>query len=292
MIGPGRRPALWVDAFTDRPMGGNPCLVVFDADDIPIETRIALVRETRLSECAFLQHSDQADFGARYYTAAGEIPMAGHPTVATVAAMIARGLVAPGEAFTLEVGAGLLPIRTSADGEIMMTQAAPAFGNRFDPAEIAPLIGLEPADFAAPPETVSTGTPFLICRLTGLEPLRRVRRDLEAWTAFQRRADCDFAEPFVSAPAAAEMNATLFSRMLMTPPEPPEDPFTGSATGCMAAWAWARGYLETPAFIAAQGDWMERPGRARVRLLGPRDAIAGVEVAGRAAVLMEGEIAL
>lgn len=286
------RPAIWIDAFADRPFAGNPCLVVFDADDIPVETRIALVRETNLSECAYVVGSNAADFGARYYTAADEIKMAGHPTIATAAALIERGMAQPGAAFTLEVGAGVMPIVTTTDGEIAMTQPAPRFGARFSAEEAAPLVGLAADDFADTPETVSTGTPFLICRLTSIDALARARRDLDAWTTFKTRPDCDFSDPFLTAPAAPEMGADLFSRLLLTPPEPTEDAFTGSATGCMAAWSWARGRLDAPEFTAAQGDWMGRPGRARVEVLGPPDAIAGVRVSGRAAILFRGEITI
>ena len=98
----------WVDAFTETPFGGNACAVVHDAADLAVEDRLALVRETSLSECAYLVGSDTADFGARYYLATREILMAGHPTIATIASLIHRGLVTPtpeGTAFTLEVGA-------------------------------------------------------------------------------------------------------------------------------------------------------------------------------------------
>jgi len=63
----------WVDAFTDRAFGGNACVVVQGADDVPVAARTALVRETSLSECAYLVASDRADFGARYYLAEREI---------------------------------------------------------------------------------------------------------------------------------------------------------------------------------------------------------------------------
>jgi predicted PhzF superfamily epimerase YddE/YHI9 len=56
----------WVDAFAEAPFGGNPCVVVHGADDLPLERRLALVRETSLSECAFVVRSQKADFGARY----------------------------------------------------------------------------------------------------------------------------------------------------------------------------------------------------------------------------------
>lgn len=287
-----RRPALWIDAFADKPLAGNPCLVVFDADDVPVETRIALVRETNLSECAYMIQSDRADFGARYYTAAREIPMAGHPTIAAAAALRARGAIAPEDAFTLEVGAGVLPLRISADGAITMTQAAPTFGAQFAPEDVAPVFGLRAEDFAAPPETVSTGTPFLICALRDAASLQRATLNLAASAALAERADCDFVDPFLSAPAPPGWDADIVSRQLMRPPEPPEDPFTGSATGCMAAWRWARGFIETPDFVAAQGDWIGRPGRGTVRVLGERAAISGVELTGRATLVMEGEIIL
>lgn len=87
--------------------------MVFDADHVPVEDRIAFTRETGLVECAFLVASDKADFGARYYMPTGEIPLAGHPTVATVTALTEDGRVdlSSGAArFTLEVGAGVMAI--------------------------------------------------------------------------------------------------------------------------------------------------------------------------------------
>ncbi|MHA3913541.1 PhzF family phenazine biosynthesis protein [Halovulum sp. GXIMD14793] len=121
----------WVDAFTDQPFGGNGCAVVYDADELGIKDRLALVRETKLSECAFLVRSDKADFGARYYLADREILMAGHPTVATIRSLIHRGHVAVPSTLTLEVGAGVLPITVTGTLEaplITMTQMRPSFG--------------------------------------------------------------------------------------------------------------------------------------------------------------------
>ena len=143
---------IWVDAFTDRPMAGNGCSVVFDADDVPVETRMAYVRETSLAECAYLQHSDKADFGVRYYLAAREILMAGHPTIATCRALEEAGLLDGRDSFTLEVGAGVLPIDiTRGPGATIftMTQFAPDFGREHEPARIAALYGLDYAEFAA-----------------------------------------------------------------------------------------------------------------------------------------------
>src|SRR5690606_20930901 len=173
----------WVDAFTETLFGGNPCVVVHGADGLAVEDRLRLVRETSLSECAYLVASDRADFGARYYLAEREILMAGHPTVATVTSLLHRGLVdlTTGRAsFTLEVGAGVLPIEVEArDGVplVTMTQRRPEFGPVQDAAEIAGIYGLSPADIAHPPQIVSTGTAFCVTLLRDHDALDRARLD-------------------------------------------------------------------------------------------------------------------
>ena len=282
----------WVDAFTNRPFAGNACVVVQDADDLSPETRMALVRETSLSECAYLVKSDSADFGARYYLAGREIPMAGHPTVATVTALLHRGMIDADCSFTLEVGAGVLPI-TVRQGMVIMTQAKPAFMARFEPSEIAAIYGLSAADIIGTPQIVSTGTPFCITLLKDHAALRRAHLDiaaLEAWRERTGMANAGMMEPFLTTLTGAETGDT-FSRLLLPPPNPAEDPFTGSATGCMAAYLYREGHI-AQRFHAEQGHWMGRPGTAEVEVIGPREAIQGVNVAGRGHVLMSGELHL
>lgn len=289
----------WVDAFTDRPFGGNACAVVHGADDLSVENRLALVNETSLSECAYLQHSDVADFGARYYVATREILMAGHPTIATVTSLLKRGLIPLDDgaaSFTLEVGAGVLPI-TVRDGdtsrpEITMTQPAPEFLGQQEPGVIAALYGLDADDIIGTPEIVSTGTPFCIAVLRDQDALRRARLDPDAlhhWQAGIDHESANILEPFLVTLSGIDGGDT-FSRLLLPPPLPAEDPFTGSATGCMACYLWARDLIATPEFQAEQGHWMGRPGRASVEVLGPRDAIAGVQVGGTGRVLMSGHL--
>jgi len=43
-----------VDAFTTRPLGGNPCAVVFDCADLDDGTMLAIAREMNLSETSFV----------------------------------------------------------------------------------------------------------------------------------------------------------------------------------------------------------------------------------------------
>ena len=289
----------WVDAFTTRPFGGNGCVVVHDAQALPLAERLALVRETSLSECAFMVGSDKADFGARYYLADREIPMAGHPTIAVAASLVDRGLVplTDGRAeFTLEVGAGVLPISVrqgDAGIVITMTQSRPVFEDFLEPSDIAEVYGIDAADIIGRPQVVSTGTPFVITVLNSHEALRRARLDPARWRALNPSGAGDNAllEPFLVTLKGVAGGDT-FARLLLAPPLPAEDPFTGSATGCMGAYLWHHGLIDRPEFIAEQGHWMGRPGRAEVRVLGPRAAPTGVRVGGSGRVLMRGDVLL
>lgn len=291
----------WVDAFTTQPFGGNGCVVVYGAADLPLADRLALVRETSLAECAYLVGSDVADFGVRYYLADREILMAGHPTIATVASLLDRGLITlrDGRAeFTLEVGAGVLPISVQMSDEsalITMTQPAPVFSTSHDPAFIADMYGLTALDILGIPQTVSTGTPFCITVLKSKDALRRAVLDVDKLSVFRAidgNPQANLMEPFLVTLGGETAEGDTFSRLLLAPPSLPEDPFTGSATGCMAGYVYHHGLIESPRFTAEQGHWMGRPGQAQIEILGPREAISGVKVGGYGHVLMRGELAL
>lgn len=290
----------WVDAFADRPFGGNGCVVVHGADRLDVANRLALVRETSLSECAYVVTSDKADFGARYYLADKEILMAGHPTVATALSLVDRGLVdmSGGHAeFTLEVGAGVLPIEVEGgeDGPLVtMTQMAPEFGETYDPVDIAEVFSLTAADVLGTPQIVSTGTPFCITLLKDKDALRRATLRPDAWRALNPPGTprAGLIEPYLVTLGGETDEGDTFSRLLLPPPMPPEDPFTGSATGCMAAYLWHHGLIGNRRFTAEQGHWMGRPGKAGVEVLGPPEAPTGVRVGGQGHVLMRGKLDL
>ncbi len=280
----------WVDAFSDRPFGGNGCAGVHGGAVLPDATCTAYTAETSLVECTFTGPSEVADVHVKYYLASREIPFAGHPTIATVAALLHRGLVQPGP-LTLETGAGIVAVDVT-DGLITMTQIAPSFAEEV-PAEIVARVGgIQPSDIIAQPQVTSTGLPFCITVLKDRATLERLKMNLDAlsdYSAFLGADGTDVMEPFWCTLEGATDAGDTFARLLMAPPSPPEDPFTGSATGAMASYLWARGLIDRPSFVAEQGHGLGRPGQAQVEVLGPRDAITGVKVSGRGYVVMSGE---
>jgi trans-2,3-dihydro-3-hydroxyanthranilate isomerase len=279
----------WIDAFTADIFGGNGCAVVHGAAYLSDTVCMAYVRETSLVECTFTGPSEVADFHVRYFLASREIPFAGHPTVATVVALRARGMIADGPV-TLETAAGIIPVDVQSD-RVTMTQNAPEFGVQVDPALVAAVGGIDQSDILHPPQIVSTGLPFCITLVKDRATLERVTLDLDAlgsYAATLGHDGTDVMEPFWVCLEGATAQGDTFSRLLMAPPSPPEDPFTGSATGCMAAYLWAHGLIPAPQFTAEQGHGLGRAGQAQVEVLGPRDAITGVRVSGRGARVMSG----
>jgi trans-2,3-dihydro-3-hydroxyanthranilate isomerase len=176
--------------------------------------------------------------------------------------------------------------------QIIMTQRKPAFLSTYDPAEIMPVFGLEEVDALVgyPIQTVSTGTPQLMVPIGGHEALRRVRLDIPAYTRLRQRAD--FFSPHLFCLGGITERGNTFARHFGVPPDTPEDPFTGSATGGMGAYLWRYGLIDGPTFIAQQGHWMGRPGRASVEVIGDRDAIKAVKVGGTAVTILSGELVL
>lgn len=283
----------WVDAFSDRAFGGNGCAVVHGGAGLSEETCLNFVRETSLVECTFTGPSDVADIRVRYYLASREIPFAGHPTIATVAAMRDRGLIT-GDSVVLETGAGLVPITINGD-QIEMTQVAPSFGAQPDKALVAAAISLPQEAIIGTPQLVSTGLPFCVTILRGHDALRAAKLDVDALARLGEALDApgiDMSEPFLGTLQGATGQGDTFSRLLLAPPSPPEDPFTGSATGALGAYLWKHGLITQDSFTAEQGHWMGRPGSARVTRVGPAEAMTGIRVAGSGFVLMRGTVDL
>ncbi len=298
-------PFMQVDAFTDRPLSGNACAIVFDADSLDTETMQAIARENNLSETSFVLRSTIADFRARYFTPGEEIPLAGHPTIATAFALVDSGRLhlKPELAMTtisleLPVGPIRIDIDRADDGSMAratMYQKRPEFLSTYPATQVMSMFGLSPEDLlpGAPIQTVSTGTAQLMVPVRDLETVRRANFDPRAYDQLRREvAKGEFFSVHLFCLGGVTPEGQTFARHFTGPPGTFEDPFTGSATGGMAAYLWHHGLIEKPIFRAEQGHWMNRPGVAQVEVVGPRDDIETVKVGGPAARVLRGELTL
>jgi len=285
-----------VDAFTQTPYGGNPCAVVPDADGLTAAAMQAIAREMNLSETAFVLKSETANVRARYFTPFSEIPMAGHPTLATVQTLLATGRLEAGDkTIRLELQAGVVEVEVrrepSGQHRITMSQRPPEFLEVYDPNRVLAVFGLDASAGLPghPPMTVSTGTPQLMVPLQSLDALKTARLDGARFESLL--PSTDFFSMHLFVPRGVDPYGGTFARHFTPPPDIFEDPFTGSATGGMAAYLWRRHILKRPEFIAQQGHWMHRPGEAFVEVIGMPENIETVKVGGYAVEVMRGEIA-
>ena len=284
--------ALLVDAFTDEPLAGNAAGVVPAADGLSTPEMQAIARELGASETAFLQPADDADRRVRYFTPSTEVDLCGHATIASHALLREDGTIGDGT-HTLETDVGVLDVEI--DGELVwMTQNDPAIETvDLDAERVAAALGVDPAaiaDVGLPIARSSTGLPFLIVPVTFLAVLGECEPDMAAIEELCGAVDATglYAVTFDTLTA----DATAHGRMFAPGAGIPEDPVTGTASGAVGAYLREFEAVETNGMTFEQGHFVDRPGRVAVRVDGNRPSGERVRVGGRAAVALDGELAV
>lgn len=285
------------DVFSSQPLQGNSLAVISDARGLSDAEMQSIAREMNLSETTFILPRDGAvererGVRVRIFTVQEELPFAGHPTLGTAFAL--RGSSGAGEV-DLDLNVGKVPVRfEEAAGEPVfgeMTQVNPTFGIQHDREAVARATGLNLDNFdpSLPIETVSTGMPFTVTPLKSLAVMQRLRIDLQAAAEYLEKTGSKFLY-FVTR-ETVDRAAGLHARMLFYNGE---DPATGSAAGCAAAWMVAHGVAQSDQrVLIEQGIEMQRPSRIFVRASRRRDnRIVNVRVGGNAVEVIRGEVFL
>jgi trans-2,3-dihydro-3-hydroxyanthranilate isomerase len=155
---------------------------------------------------------------------------------------------------------------------------------------VLPALGLAAEDAlpGLPVSVVSTGTPQLLVGVRGLDAVRRARPAPGAHVALARELGFFSSHVFALEGVAG---GHTFARHFAAGEPGFEDPFTGSATGSMAALLFRHGRLG-PRLVAEQGHWLGRPGRAEVEVVGPPEAIETVRVGGAAVTVLRGTLVI
>jgi trans-2,3-dihydro-3-hydroxyanthranilate isomerase len=287
-------PFVTVDVFTSRALEGNQLAVFTDARGLSDMEMQSIAREMRLSETTFIIPRDEATERAegvkvRIFTIAEEMPFAGHPTLGT-AAVIANARNIDDVALDLKVGKIPVSFTSTPDGRFgEMTQRDPEFGKIHDATEIAKAtdIPLAEIDTSFPIQTVSTGFAFAIVPLRSLATLGKLEIDLQKAAAYLATTD---AALFFFVTRDTNKEAGLRARMLFYGGE---DPATGSASRCTAAWMVRHGVAKPDEqVLILQGVEMKRPSRIFVRAGLEGTRVHNVRVGGYCAEVMRGELTL
>jgi trans-2,3-dihydro-3-hydroxyanthranilate isomerase len=195
---------------------------------------------------------------------------------------------------TLELNIGKVPVRFEEHaGEPLfgeMTQIDPVFGARHEREAVARATGLRVEDFdeSLPIQTISTGVPFTVTPLKSLALIQGLRLDLRRAEGYLEQTGGKFFY-FVTR-QTIDRAACLHARMFLYNGE---DPATGSAAGCTAAWMVAYGVAKPDERVMIeQGVEMKRPSRIFVRASRHDDRIVNVRVGGHCVEVMRGEVFL
>jgi trans-2,3-dihydro-3-hydroxyanthranilate isomerase len=226
-----------VDVFGNVPYTGNQLAVFFDFGMLTHHEMQKIAREINFSETTFVVSREKADDGypVKIFTPEKEIDFAGHPALGT--AFIINKYLEDEKKGTvnLNLKAGQIPV-TLTDAVWWMKHNQPQFGKNMAVELLANVLGLNANDIDErfPIQEVTTGLPFTIVPLKTIEALRKARVNQDSYQKFISQT---WAKGIlVFSPEAYEEHQDLSSRVFVDYLGIPEDPATGSATGCLAAY--------------------------------------------------------
>jgi trans-2,3-dihydro-3-hydroxyanthranilate isomerase len=275
-----------VDVFTATPFAGNPLAVVFEADELSTDQMQSLAKEFNLSETVFIcTPSPGADYRARIFTPAVELPFAGHPSVGAAHTLARTGRIRRGQVVQ-ECGAGLLPVLIGAtdDDPVTLSGGTPTVGTELDPAPLLAAVGLDAEDFAGPPPRVAgCGNPFAYLSVVPGAVSRAVP-DHGALRALD-------AGRGVCVSTWHPETATAHVRVFAPGAGVAEDPATGSAALGHGVWLVETGLLpDGGSYTVDQGRELGRPSELRCTVQAENGHAVRATVAGRVVPIAAGRI--
>jgi trans-2,3-dihydro-3-hydroxyanthranilate isomerase len=295
-----RKEFLVVNSFAAQAFGGNPAAVLPDASGLTDTQMQAIARQLNLVETVFVLPAAEtgADLRFRYFTPVQELPVAGHPTVAAVLALIEQGRLpmAAGRDYRIRTGAGIQRVtvaRNERGPVVVMEQPRPEFLPPLDArAAAAGLFGLRLEDLLPdlPVQPVHTGLGHLIVPLRTLEALFRAERRILPLKSFC--AGLGIREAQLFTPETLDPQKDLHTRNIC-PREGLEDPGCGVGNGALGAYLLRHYYRGETAIRlrAEQGNIVNMPCVIEIHAQRSQDGIR-VSIGGNGRLMIRGEFYL
>jgi PhzF family phenazine biosynthesis protein len=271
-----------VDAFTDRPFGGNPAgVVLLEGDSFPEEElMLHIAAELRYSETAFVRRHSESEYTVRYFTPAAEVELCGHATIATFA-LLRQMQMAEGECMCHTLAGDL---RIEAGEKVLMQMATPRIVKTI--SDIAPIyhaLGLDGYRPSLPIQVAYAGLADIMIPVADVATLNSLQPDMEAISAITRENDAVSFHLFALAGDGYTAHVRDFAPLYGVP----EESATGTANAALTH------YLVTNKVIPPHGDFTFMQGEAMQRssVVATRISPDGtIYVGGRAYLLASGEL--
>jgi len=267
------------DVFSDRAYTGNQLAVVYDGQGLRPDQMQAIALEFNFSETVFVLPAtlEGADYLARIFTPAEELPFAGHPTIGAALAATRSGRIEAKDGKVVqECAAGLMTI--AIDGEsAKLTSTAISVGEPIAVEVAAGAVGLDAGQVIGRPQAASAGLSHNFVRLA----------DEDVAKATDHLGELDKIYPFSFDPETGAVHARLFHVGVG------EDPATGSAAVALGVYLAAAGLFEGDGvhrYAISQGAEINRPSalHGEVVIAGGRPVEASVT--GAAVKVAEGTL--
>jgi trans-2,3-dihydro-3-hydroxyanthranilate isomerase len=250
-----------VNVFAEKRLGGNPLAVVENGEGLDATTMQAIALQFNLSETTFILPSTTATVRVRIFTPTFEMPFAGHPTLGS--AHVVRDVTAAGDAVTLEMISGIVPVTAQDDRWTLEAKAPRTRAVGATRVDIAAMLRLEPRDLGADALWVDTGSEQLVIPLASADAVRRVAPDaalLARHGSVQIDQRTTRAMAYVWAhDTVAGPNRVLCRFFFPKHGAVVEDPGTGSACANLGGWLVATGAPLPQTLALAQGEAVGRP---------------------------------
>jgi PhzF family phenazine biosynthesis protein len=289
-----------VDAFTRERFGGNPAIVVLDADDLSEEEMQMIATEVN-GETAFVleAESNDHDMQLKFFTPRHPVPFVGH---ATIAAQYVRAKKdgKPRGRIRQRTGAGIVEIEVlEVDGDfrIAVTQNPPSLGPVIPDhhrTQVLNALGISSPSLhtECPLQIMAKGGTRLLIGLRSPELLGSLKPDYEELARLTSHVGAEGFFVF----ALSEVDGALGteSRMFVPALGIREDPVSGNAHGMLGVYLVAHGLMKPKdgrvAFRGRQGMWLRRTGVVEVEVESSGRVAQSVRIVGDAVIVYEAEV--
>ncbi|MGD9344885.1 MAG: PhzF family phenazine biosynthesis protein, partial [Candidatus Aminicenantes bacterium] len=240
-----------VDVFAETKFSGNQLAVVEDASSLSTSEMQKIAKEMNFSETTFILSEKKQDDGydVRIFTPKTELPFAGHPTLGTAYVIKKKSKNTQIKEINLNLKVGQIPVTLTCDENnqdiVWMKLKMPIFGNVHEPRQFARILGLNHNDFDDhfPVHEVSCGTFCFIVPLKSLDAVKRAQVNLGQFYEYIANTQAKTILVFTKETLyeTNDLHVRFFGHYLGVP----EDPATGSANGCLAAYLVKHKYFES-----------------------------------------------
>ena len=293
-----------VDAFTRIPFSGNAADVVTAASGLTVKQMKLIAREMNISETAFIlpPKTPTADMRLRWFTAASEVNLCGHATIAAFHALAEEHKYGMNRAglfkFNVKTRSGILPvdvlIEENEPSLIIFELPVPTFHlveyERFDLAT-ALSMHVKSIETAYP---LSKNSSHLILSIKSREELFKIIQNQRPIAKICSDTQTHGLTVFTT--DTVESKSAVHCRHFAPLVGVIEDPVTGSSLGSLDVYLIENDIIKPTKgvvrFVTEKGDCLDKPGRVGVEHVKKNGVFESVKILGNAITVLNGEIRL